>query len=149
MANIKDVLMTLDVSDDRSDENAVEVYADSVAHALELASKDLGIDVTLLDYQIIEKGTRGIMGIGRVPYRVLVTPLADRAEQAELSALERKLTREHTASISPKADADGTFHVRVIRSGIWLTVTPPRGKGAPVTLGRGEQQALFNEDHAP
>ncbi|MBN1497822.1 MAG: FapA family protein [Spirochaetes bacterium] len=134
MASIKDVFMSLDVSDDRADENAVEVYADSVAQALELASKDLGVDVTLLDYQILEKGTRGFLGVGRVPYRVLVTPLADRAEQAELSALEHKLSREHTASISPKADADGTFRVRVVRSGIWLTVTPPRGTGRPVSI---------------
>ena len=62
MANIKDLFMRMDVSDDRAAENAVEVYADSVAQALELAASELGIDVTLLDYQIIEKGTRGFHG---------------------------------------------------------------------------------------
>ena len=136
MANIKDLFTTLDVSDDRYDENAIEVYADSVAQALELASKDLGVDITLLDYQIIEKGTSGFMGIGRLPYRVLVTPLADRKEMGELAALEHKLSREHVAGMvgAAKPDIDGTYHIRVIRSGIWLSVMPPKGKGARVAL---------------
>src|SRR4030042_3871981 len=136
MANIKDLFTTLDVSDDRYDENAIEVYADSIAQALELASKDLGVDITLLDYQIIEKGTRGFMGFGRIPYRVLVSPLADREEMGELAALEHKLSREHVAGMTGtgKPNIDGTFRIRVIRSGIWLTVMPPKGKGAKVSL---------------
>ncbi|MBP7737889.1 MAG: FapA family protein [Spirochaetes bacterium] len=134
MANIKDLFNRLDVSD-HVDENAVEVYADSVAQALELASKDLGIDVTLLDYQILEKGTRGLLGIGRLPYRVLVVPLVGREEHAELTALEQKLTRENVIrGASMKANTDGSFKVRVTKSGIWLTVNPPKGNGHKVTL---------------
>ncbi|MBN2160594.1 MAG: FapA family protein [Spirochaetes bacterium] len=132
MANIKDMFMTIDTSDDFSDENAVEVFADSVSQALELAARDLGIDVSLLDYQIIEKGTRGFLGIGRIPYRVLVTPIAGKAEHEELAALEQKLSREHAPGV--KIDVDGTFKVRVIRSGIWLTVGPAKGKGRKITL---------------
>ncbi len=134
MANIKDLFMRLDVSD-QQDENAVEVYADSVAQALELASRELGIDINLLDYQVLEKGTRGFMGLGREPYRVLVIPLVGSAEHAELTALEQKLTREHVMrGISMKANTDGSFRVRVAKSGIWLTVDPPKGNGLRVTL---------------
>ncbi len=132
MANIKDLFMTLDVSGDGVDENAVEVRADSVRQALELASNDLGIDVSLLDYQILEKGTRGFLGLGRAPYRVLVSPLAGLREHGELEALESKLTREHATGA--KADADSTFSIRVMKSGIWFTVTPVKGKGRPVAL---------------
>ena len=134
MANIKDIFMNLDVSDDRDDENAVEVYADSVQQALELAAKDLKLDVTMLDYEILEKGTKGIMGLGRIPYRVLIRPLADHVEQGELAELERKLTREHGIGKVhfKEPDQDGTFKVRVNKTGIWLTVTPVQGKGAPV-----------------
>lgn len=135
MANIKDLFMRLDVSDDRSDENAVEVYADSVAQALELASGELGVDINLLDYQVLDKGTRGFLGIGREPYRVLIIPLVSSTEHTELAALEQKLSREHVMhGASLKANADGTFKVRVNKSGIWLTVTPPRGKGRAVAL---------------
>ncbi len=123
----------MEVSDNRAAENAVEVYADSVRQALELAASELGIDVTLLDYQIIEKGTRGFMGIGRAPYHVLVTPLVDAREHGDLAALERKLSREHAAGVA-KADVDGTFRVRVSKSGIYLTVIPAKGNGNSVTL---------------
>jgi uncharacterized protein len=133
MGNIKDLLKGMDVSEDRSAENAIEVYADSVHQALELAANELGIDVTLLDYQIIEKGTRGFMGIGRLPYHVLVTPLVDAKESGDLAALERKLSREH-AAVALKADEDGSFRVRVVKSGIYLTVFPAKGKGAAVSL---------------
>lgn len=132
MTKLKDLFMTLDVADAGVDENAVEVRADSVKQALELAARDLGIDVSLLDYQILEKGTRGFMGIGRLPYRVLVSPLVGLREQGELEELERKLSREHAGGA--KADVDGSFTVRVTKNGIWLTVTPSRGKGHPVTL---------------
>ncbi len=134
MANIKDIFMNLDVSDDQGDDNAIEVYADSVRQALELAAKDLEIDVTMLDYEVLEKGTKGILGLGRVPYRVLITPLVDRAEHGDLADLEKKLTRDHNIGgvHFSTPDADGTFKVRVNKSGIWLTVTGPQGKGSPV-----------------
>lgn len=130
MGSIKDLFMNLDLSD-RGDENAVEVYADSVKHALELASRELGVDVSLLDYEVLEKGTSGFFGIGRLPYRVLVVPLVDSRGKEDLDALEQKLSKEHVVS---HAFADGSFTVRVTKSGIWLTVTPPKGKGRPVTI---------------
>ncbi|HOD13869.1 MAG TPA: FapA family protein [Spirochaetota bacterium] len=133
MGSIKDFLKGMEVADNRAAESAVEVFADSVRQALELASNELGIDVTLLDYQILEKGTRGFLGIGRLPYHVLVTPLVDAREHGDLLALERKLSKEHAAGIA-KADVDGSFRVRVTRSGIYLTVNPAKGNGAGVTL---------------
>ncbi|OHD66827.1 MAG: hypothetical protein A2176_12200 [Spirochaetes bacterium RBG_13_51_14] len=134
MASIKDLFTGIEASAGQSDDNAVEVYADSVRQALELASRELGIDVTLLDYQILQKGTRGFLGIGRAPYRVLVIPLADSHELGELSALESKLSREHGPGAVVKADADGTFRIRVTKTGIWLVLIPARGKGAKVSV---------------
>jgi uncharacterized protein len=133
MGNIKDLIRSMNSSEDRSAENSIEVFADSVRQALELVADELGIDVTLLDYQIIEKGTRGFMGIGRVPYHVLVTPLVDAKEHGDLAALERKLSREHAAG-TLKADADGSIRIRVTRSGIYLTVFSAKGRGQAVTL---------------
>lgn len=134
MANIKDIFMNMDVSEDQGEDNAIEVFADSVRQALELAAKDLNIDVTMLDYEILEKGTRGILGFGRLPYRVLVMPLATSAEHGDLAELEHKLTRDHRiGDVHFKdPDADGTFKIRVNKSGIWLTAFPPRGKGSTV-----------------
>jgi uncharacterized protein (DUF342 family) len=134
MADIKNIFDGIDISDRSS--TAIEVYADSLSQALELAAAELGIDLALLDYEILEKGTKGIMGIGRHPYHVLVTPLAERKEYEDLAVLEQKLSRDHIPHISirEKKDADGTFRIRPTRSGIWLTVTPALGHGRKVTL---------------
>ena len=67
MGSLKDLFMEIGDEDIRGDEDAVEVYADSVKQALDLASRDLGVDVTMLDYEILEKGARGVFGIGRRP----------------------------------------------------------------------------------
>jgi len=84
MKNLKELLKTL--KDEDIAENEVEVYADSVKQALELASRDLGVDISELDYQILEKGTSGLLGIGRQPYKVLVRPIKVEEEE-DLTAI--------------------------------------------------------------
>jgi predicted transcriptional regulator len=58
-------------------------------------------------------------------------------EIEEFSQLEKKLSShaaEMEMSIKEPADMDGSFVIRVIKSGIWLTVKPPKGTGRPVEL---------------
>ncbi len=135
MANFKDLLLEIEEEPFESDEDAVEVFADSVKQALELASSELDVDVTRLDYEILEKGTRGLFGIGRQPYRVLIRTLGPGTEH-DIEAIERKLARDHLPEISleEKKHADGSFRVRVTKDGIFLTVNPPKGQGKPVDL---------------
>jgi uncharacterized protein (DUF342 family) len=131
MTNLKDLFMEIDESDDYQDDNGVEVYADSVRQALELAAENLNIDITMLDYEILEKGTSGFLGIGRRPYRVLVVPVETDEEHSDLEEIEKKLVGDYHPQLSVK-DAkhlDSTFKIRVTKTGIWLSVTPPKGKG--------------------
>ncbi len=135
MAKLKDLFLEMEDEPLETDEEAVEVFADSVKQALELASSDLNVDVTRLDYEILEKGTKGLFGIGRQPYRVLVRALGPGPEH-DIDAIERKLARDHLPEINleQKQHADGSFRVKVTRSGIFLTVTPPSGEGKPADL---------------
>ena len=137
MATLRDFF--IDFADDDTggfDESSVEVYADSVKEALELASQDLGVDISSLDYEVIEKGTKGIFGIGRQPYRVIITPLKTAHEEADMHELEMKLGGSHLpgVNLSDKKDGDGSFKVRITKTGIWLTVKAPEGRGLPVNL---------------
>ncbi len=73
MDKLKDFLKNFDnESEDVSQNNEVEVFADSVKQGLALASRELNLDISLLDYEILEKGTGGFLGIGRKPYHILV-----------------------------------------------------------------------------
>lgn len=135
MSKIKDFLTSIE--DDTNDENELEVYADSVRQALELAAKELDVDIASLDYEIAEKGTKGMFGFGRQPYKLFVRPTLVVDEFSELNMLDAKLSKKAGKDI--KLDMlhespDGSFKVRVTKSGIWLTVKPAKKKGTPVQL---------------
>ncbi|HOO71875.1 MAG TPA: FapA family protein [Spirochaetota bacterium] len=136
MSKLKDLFMDISEGEDHPDENAVEVFADSVRQALEMASRELSLDVTMLDYQILEKGTSGLFGMGRKPYRVLISPHSTSPQHADLEEIEMKLSGEHIPSVTieEKKNADGTCKIRVTKTGIWATVVPPRGNGKALSL---------------
>jgi hypothetical protein len=135
MPSLKDLFMEIDsaISEENGD-NSLEVYADSVKQALELAAKELNVDISALDYEIVEKGTKGFFGIGRLPYRVIVTPIKlSTVEMTELDELDSKFSGSHIPGISlQKEDSDGIYKIRVTKNGVMLKVIPPRGNGAKV-----------------
>ena len=51
MTNLKDLFLEIK-EDEVADDDGVEVYADSVKQALQLASEDLEVDISMLDYEI-------------------------------------------------------------------------------------------------
>lgn len=145
MATLKDIF--LDFEEDEAagfGDNSVEVYADSVRQALELASEDLGVDISALDYEVVEKGTKGIFGFGRQPYRVIITPLKAAHQDVDMHELELKLGGAHLpgVNLSDRKDGDGSFKVRTTKTGIWLTVKSPLGKGSSVTQEMVENRCI-------
>ncbi len=134
MKNLKDLMKT--IQDDELSENEIEVFADSVKQALELAAGELGVDISELDYQILEKGTSGFLGIGRQPYRVLVRPIITEKEE-DFAEIEQKLHSMPDVDLRVKdvpKNVDGSAKIRVTKTGIWLTITPPKGNGRHVDL---------------
>ncbi len=142
MGDLKDFIKNIDAesaesSDEAASEDEIEVYADSINQALELSSKELGVEISMLDYEIIEKGTKGFVGVGRRPYRLLVRPAKVHDKYKDLLKIEEKLTHiaagdEELRGVEEKIE--GEFKVRVTKSGIWLTVTPPQKKGKKVGI---------------
>ncbi len=124
------------IQDDELSENEIEVFADSVKQALELAAGELGVDISELDYQILEKGTSGFLGIGRQPYRVLVRPIITEKEE-DFAEIEQKFHSMPDVDLRVKdvpKNVDGSAKIRVTKTGIWLTITPPKGNGRHVDL---------------
>ena len=135
MSKLKDILLSVGTDDNPEEE--VEVFADSLKQALELAANDLGADIADLDYEVLEKGTGGFFGVGRKPYRVLVKRAAVSTEHDDIEKIERKLASVAEGDlVVQKSDrnVDGAFSVRVLKTGVWLTVTPSKGKGRQVIL---------------
>jgi predicted RNA-binding protein Jag len=137
MPSLKDLFMEIDsaISEENGD-NSLEVYADSVKQALELAAKELNVDISALDYEIVEKGTKGFFGIGRLPYRVIVTPIKlSTVEMTELDELDSKFSGSHIPGISlQKEDSDGIYKIRVTKNGVMLKVIPQEVMGQRLHL---------------
>jgi hypothetical protein len=132
MAGLKDLLHA--ITDEEGIEEEVEVYADSIRQALDLASKSLSVDVSQLDYEILEKGTNGFFGIGRTPYKILVRPLMSSKDMEDLAQIDQKLSAHAEELHREPVHVDGKFSLRVTKSGVLLTIHPPKGDGRPVVL---------------
>lgn len=119
----------------------IEIESYSIEDGLENASRKLKANIADLEYEILERGTSGFLGIGRKPYRLLVKKTVSKVP-SELLELTKGLTPEIQVTI-PK-DVDGTFKIRVTKRGIFLTVTKPKGKGRRISL-QEVQNALYEK----
>ncbi len=144
MKKLREMLKDLDqetATANNDEDFEVEVIADSIQEGLETASQELGIDVNELDYSILQRGTKGFMGIGKNPYRLLITR---RQVTDDLYGLEEDLdvslstpnTNTDTIALQPEVpkDKDGYVQVKVLKSGIWMWVYPPVGSGKDANL---------------
>ena len=129
MSKLKELLKGIDDGSAALDE--LEVYADSVKQALALAADTLQVEISDLDYEILAKGTKGFMGFGREPYKLVVRPLHSSHELSELDELDNKITKIEDMELKREImrNADSEFKVRVTKRGVFLTVTQPRGTG--------------------
>jgi len=65
---------------------AVKARGASVEEALENAALELGIPVKRLEYEIVEPGSKGMLGVGRKDWTILAYPAALKAEIEQAAA---------------------------------------------------------------
>ena len=109
----------------------IEVLSYSIEEGLENASKKLKVGIADLEYEILERGSPGFLGIGRKPYRLLVRATTPKVP-TEILELTKKVSKGIEVTIPQ--DVDGTFKIRVTKRGIFLIVTKPKGKGRKVSV---------------
>ena len=110
----------------------VEVHADTIDEALQDASVQLDTKVSTLQYEIMEKGSDGFLGMGKKPWKLRIyqdPSTIKRKQKLASDGLMIDDTGEETELIK---DRDGLFYVHHFSSDIMLKVIPPIGKGLPV-----------------
>lgn len=109
----------------------------SIEEALRQASMELGIPVKKLEYEILERGNKGLLGIGKSPWVILAYEAAkkERAAGAEEGEAGRPGLLPEQA---PEPDRPGEVFVRLTHDGVFLKATRPTGRGAWAS----ERQAL-------
>ncbi len=135
MSNLKELIRSLD-NGNVSSANEIEVYADTIKQALSLAAVEFKVDMTMLDYDVLEKGTKGVMGFGRQPYKIVVRQISANDEFGYLNELDSKLASAalHVNTEFLPDNLPGIFKIRSTKTGIWFKVMRPRGKGEPAKI---------------
>lgn len=126
-------------SEQSINEEYIEVESYSIEEGLETASRKLKANIADLEYEILEKGSPGFLGIGRRPYRILIKRSIPKIPE-ELMEVS-KLTKKAPEEMIPQ-DVDGSFKIRVTKNGIFLIVNPPKGKGRRISV-QEVQNALY------
>lgn len=109
----------------------VEVNAPTIEEALNDASLQLDVKTTSLEYEILEKGSEGFLGIGRRPWKLKIyqDPKTIVRKASVAGGAEGVGAEGEAVKIESK---DALFFVRHFGDGIFFKVIPAVGEGQPV-----------------
>ena len=126
------------------DIHTVEVLADTLDECLDDAAVQLDSKKNNLEYEVIERGSQGVIGLMKKPWRIRVyenpTVIRQKKEK-EAAFLAGELAG---ASNAENERVDGMFYVHRFGSRIFVKVTLPKGSGTPVSASD-----LINEARRP
>ncbi|HTX71782.1 MAG TPA: FapA family protein [Rectinemataceae bacterium] len=122
----------------------------SVEEAIADAAVQLGVPVKRIEFEVIERGTPGILGAGRKNWRVRAYAAAEKKTVELPAQVEESGTDESVSAVAAIKDRDGECFVRLSPDGALLKVTSPVGKGRRATerqaVDRLEARAVRNYD---
>jgi hypothetical protein len=116
-------------AEDRAN-RTVAVEAATIPEALEKASIELGVPVRNLEYEVVQKGAPGVLGMGARSWKISVYEKSRAASPAP-----RDEEAAPAAAVAPGRlpDLPGEVFVRVASDGAFLKVTKPRGRAPRAT----------------
>ncbi len=110
----------------------VEVRADTIEECLADAAVQLETKVMNLEYEVLEKGFKGVMGLSKKPWKLKIYQNPStivRKERTGSSVISEEELEEEQKII----DRDGMFYVHRFGDGIYLKIVMPIGEGKPVS----------------
>ncbi len=128
--------------EENSEHEFIEVISYSIEEGLETASRKLNAGIADLEYEIIEKGSNGFLGIGKKPFNILVKRSLPQVseELQELTSMTSKMSKGEIIQ-----DMDGSYKVRVTKKGFMLTVKLPQAKGRRVSIEERKNELYQNQ----
>jgi len=140
-------LMRRYLEEDGARKNLV-VEGKTLEAALADAAMQLSAPLARIEYEVLEKGSAGVMGVGAKPWR-LKTYVAAKKQEVEMPS-EALPVSSDLEEIPVVKDSDGECFVRLSPDGALLKVTAPIGRGKKETdrmaCERLEARAVRNYD---
>lgn len=122
--------------DEDKERTFVNVSGDTLEDALQQASIELSLPLKRIEYEVLERGSRGVLGVGKKAFLVIAYPAA-KASSDDTGPGDIPIDMSLLAEEQVK-DADGEVFVRLTPEGVMMKVTKPIGTGVRVT----EQQSM-------
>ena len=124
---------------DDSERKFVNVSGDSLEDVLQQAAIELSVPVKRIEYEILERGSRGMLGMGKKAFHIVAYPMKKRETTTEESG-EFQIDLSLLAGEEEEQDRNGDVFVRLDADGVLLKVTKPVGSGSRAT----ERQAMVH-----
>lgn len=112
----------------------VEVHADSLEEALSDAATQLNCRVKHLEYEVLEAGFSGVLGLMKKPWFIRAYQNPEEAKKASIRNNMSDTGGESLVEENIPVDKDGVFYVHYFSAQINLKVVLPVGNGVPVPL---------------
>ncbi len=108
----------------------LKVSASSIPEALKRASIELGVPIKRLEYEVLQKGSAGTIGMGKKPWTLTVY---EKSKEVAAPASGKGETPAAAAEPEKQVDVPGEVFVRITGEGAFLKVTKPRGRAPRAT----------------
>mgnify|MGYP000962569949 CR=1 FL=1 len=116
--------------DEDGDKRSISVEGATLDEALHSASVQLGCAVSKIEYEVEEKGSPGVLGVGKKSWKISAY------QSSEKKKVEATVEESFDLGIdiptdvqAVQKDRDGAAYVRLAPEGALLKVSPPAGKG--------------------
>jgi uncharacterized protein (DUF342 family) len=119
-----------------SDKKSLAVEGKSLEAALADAAMQLSAPLSRVEYEVMEKGSAGVFGVGAKPWKIKAS-VAVKKQEVEVSASFPE-DYERLEEIPAVKDLDGECFVRLSPDGALLKVSAPVGRGKKAN----ERQAI-------
>lgn len=116
------------------DLHMVDVRADTIDEALSDASVQLNTKISNLQYEVVERGSDGFLGIGKKPWFLKIYQDPNTITKATVKASDGLIIDDDGEEANLVKNQDGMYYVRHFGSDIVLKVLLPIGDGTPVEL---------------
>lgn len=110
----------------------VEVRADTLDEALADAAVQFDTRVVNLEYEVLERGFDGFMGIGKKPWFLKIYQNPDTIKKVVIGKNGEVIASDDEEDIEKIASRDGMYYIHRFGTEIFLKVLLPIGEGRPI-----------------
>lgn len=112
--------------------HTVDVIADSIEECLNDAAVQLNTSIQNLEYEVVQKGYKGIIGLAKKPWRLTIYENPNYIQEKKKQESQDIFADDSMEEEAKIVDADGMFYVHRFGDDICIKVVLPVGAGAKV-----------------